>query len=159
MTKCPHKSNTRLMGASRNCMAPSFMGEVEAEPSVRAQQPLRNALLHISQWRYMILSPRQRYAVAEGPCRRLSAAQHPLPSMLHAAPSADGRDCSPASSGVSVTLPSSSTKHGMPTAPAFLTGSKTALLSRSFKNALRAFTCLPMSIISYRSSPITCRST
>lgn len=159
MTKCPHKSNTRLMGASRNCMAPSFMGEVEAEPSVRAQQPLRNALLHTSQWRYMILSPRQRYAVAEGPCRRLSAAQHPLPSILHDAPSAVGRDCKPASSAVSVTVPSSRTKQGMPTAPVALAEAKTALLSRSFKKALRWRTFLPISIISYRSLPMTCFST
>ena len=159
MTKCPHKSNTRLMGASRNCMAPSFMGEVEAEPSVRAQQPLRNALLHTSQWRYMILSPLQRYAVAEGPCRRLSAAQHPLPSMLHAAPSADGRDCSPASSGVSVTLPSSSTKHGMPTAPTRFASANAGLWSRNRKKALRFFTCRPMSTISYALFPFTCSST
>lgn len=63
--------------------------------------------------------------------------QQPLPSRLQVAPSQMGRECSPASSGVSVTVPSSSTKQGIPAAPYRLASSNTGLLSRSFKNALR----------------------
>lgn len=65
--------------------------------------------------------------------------QQPLPSRLQVAHSQMGRECSPASSGVSVTVPSSSTKQGIPAAPYRLASSNTGLLSRSFKNALRFF--------------------
>ena len=74
--------------------------------------------------------------------------QHQLPSRLHALPSAVGRDSSPASSGTRVTLPSSSTKHGMPAAPARFASAKAGEESRSFKNSFRFFTCRPISIIS-----------
>ena len=56
--------------------------------------------------------------------------------MLHVAPSLTGRDCSPASSGVRVTVPSSSTKQGIPAAPLFFAASNTGLWSRSYRKSL-----------------------
>ena len=85
--------------------------------------------------------------------------QQPLPCILHDIPSIIGLDASPASSGMSVTESSSKTKHGIPAAPTFFASLKTGLLSRILRNSFKYFTCEPMSIISYLSSPCICSST
>ena len=50
--------------------------------------------------------------------------QQPLPSILRVAPSLIGRERNPASSGFKVTVPSSNTKQGIPTAPTLLASLK-----------------------------------
>ena len=85
--------------------------------------------------------------------------QQPLPSILQAAPSSIGRGRSPASSGFRVTVPSSSTKHGMPTAPTLFASSNAGSRSRSLRKAFRSLTCRPISMTSYMSLPFTCCST
>ena len=62
--------------------------------------------------------------------------QQPLPSILHVAPSLIGRERNPASSGFKVTVPSSNTKQGIPTAPT-LFASFNLLVSRMLSNLLR----------------------
>lgn len=91
--------------------------------------------------------------------RTWQTVQQPLPSRLHDVPSARGRDLSPASSGIRVTVPSSSRKHGIPAAPDLLAPSKAALLSLSLRNSFRFFTCAPISTVSYRPLPFACSST
>lgn len=77
---------------------------------------------------------------------KYSLYQQPLPSILHDIPSVIGLEASPASSGMSVTEPSSRTKHGIPAAPTFFASLKTGLLSHGSLeiplNILHANLCL-----------------
>ena len=85
---------------------------------------------------------------SRGTCLKIwtgGAGQQPVPSRLH-----DGAVgvCSPmpASMGDSVTLPSSSTKQGMPTKPIRRAAAKVGLVSRNWRKALRFLTWAPMSM-------------
>ena len=98
---------------------------------------------------------RRRRSTVSVPFFGVSARQtgESVSSPEHGCTGSMGLAFSPTSPGVSVTEPSSRTKQGMPMAPVPLMLSKTALVSRIFRNSFRLLLFSPMSIILNRSEP------